>query len=57
MLYRFMKKTDLAVTPREANSIHDKRGSYRDAQKYMVMKMAGLTSESKLATSHDPLYR
>jgi AAA+ superfamily predicted ATPase len=57
MLYRFMKKTDPTVTPREANSIHDKRGSYRDAQKYQVMKLAGMGNEHKLATSHDPLYR
>jgi AAA+ superfamily predicted ATPase len=57
MLNRFMRKTDPTITAREANSIHDRRGSYRDAQKYLVMKMAGLTNERKLATSHDPLYR
>ncbi len=57
MLYRFMKKADATVTPREANAIHDKRGSYRDAQKYQVMKLAGMGNEHKLATSHDPLYR
>jgi AAA+ superfamily predicted ATPase len=57
MLYRFMKKTDPTITPREANSIHDKRGSYRDAQKYQVMKLAGMYKERNLATAHDPLYR
>ncbi|OPY31807.1 MAG: Proteasome-activating nucleotidase [Methanomassiliicoccales archaeon PtaU1.Bin124] len=57
MLMRYMAKTDPHVTPREAIALMERRASYRDAQKYLVLKAAGLDKEAGQGHRHDPLYR
>lgn len=57
MLLRFMRKTADDVVPREANYLFEKRGSYRDAQKYLVLKAAGLEKAYRQNQVQNPLYR
>jgi len=57
LLLRYMHKTDKETTPREAMALAERRASYRDAQKFLVMKSAGLDKEANTLHRHDPLYR
>lgn len=57
LLLRYMSRTENDITMREALMLAERRASYRDAQKYLVLKAAGLDKESSGSQRHDPLYR
>jgi AAA+ superfamily predicted ATPase len=57
LLLRYMCKSEPASCMREALALADKRASYRDAQKFLVIKASGLDKEINQPQRHDPLYR